>query len=61
MDYNFESKDEDSEKGKNWGALLGLQHFKGRGARWSSGMRIRKINKQVNYSHGPAQTKQQVG
>jgi hypothetical protein len=33
---------------------LGFQH-------WSSGMGTRKNDKQVNYSHGPAQIKQQVG
>ncbi len=27
----------------------------------SSGIEIRKIDKQVNYSHGHAQTKQKVG
>jgi hypothetical protein len=32
-----------------------------KGACWSSGMGIRKSDKQVNYSHGPTQTEQQVG
>jgi len=32
-----------------------------RGVCWSSKMGTRKIGKQVNYSHEPAQTKQQVG
>jgi len=32
-----------------------------RGACWNSKMGIRKIDKQVNYSHEPTQTKQQVG
>jgi hypothetical protein len=45
------------EKGKKVGARS-LAH---RGACWNSRMRTRKINKQLNYSHGPAQTKQQVG
>ncbi len=38
-----------------------LQHFGGRGACWNFRMGTRKIDKQLNYSHGPAQTKQQVG
>jgi hypothetical protein len=38
-----------------------LVAFQGRGACWSSKMGIRKIDKQVNYSHELAQTKQQVG
>ncbi len=29
---NFESKGEDNERRKSWGALLGSQHFGGRGA-----------------------------
>ncbi len=37
------------------------QHFGGRRACQSSGIRIKKIDKQVNYSHEPAKTKQQVG
>jgi hypothetical protein len=41
--------------------LLGSQDFGGRRACWSSRIGIRKSDKQVNYSHGPAQTKQQVG
>jgi hypothetical protein len=32
-----------------------------RRACWHSGMEIRMSDKQVDYSHGPAQTKQQVG
>jgi len=32
-----------------------------KGVCWSFGMRIRTNDKQVNYSHGLAQTKQQVG
>jgi hypothetical protein len=41
--------------------LLGLRYFKGRGVCWSSGIKITKNDKQVNYSHGSVQTKQQVG
>jgi hypothetical protein len=37
-----------------------LQHFVGRGACWSSGMGL-GITTSINYSHGHAQTKQQVG
>jgi len=36
------------------------KHFEGRGACWSSGMGIRSNDKRVNYSHIPAQIKQQV-
>jgi len=46
---------------RSWGTLLGLEHFGGKGACWSSGIGIRKSDKQVNYSHGPSKTKQQVG
>ncbi len=38
--------------------FLGSQHFKGKKACWSFGMRIMTSDKQVNYSHEPAQTKQ---
>jgi hypothetical protein len=41
--------------------FLGSQHFGGRGACHIFEMRIKKNNKQVNYSYGLAQTKQQVG
>ncbi len=46
---------------RSWGALLDLQHFGCKGACWSSGIGITKNDKQINYSHGLAQTKQQVG
>jgi hypothetical protein len=46
---------------RSWGMLLGSQHFGGKGACSSSRIGIRKSDKQVNYSHGPTQTKQQVG
>jgi len=48
-------------KGKGVKALPGLQHFGGRRACYSFRMGIRKIDKQFNYLHGPAQTKPQVG
>jgi len=41
--------------------LPGLQHFGGRRACKNSGMVIKTSDKRVNYSHGLAQTKQQVG
>jgi hypothetical protein len=53
---NCKSKDENIGRRRNWGALPGLQHFKGRGACWNFGMRTKKIDKQVNYSHELAQT-----
>ncbi len=46
---------------KNWGTFLGSQHFGGRKAYQSSGIWIRKNDKQINYSHRPTQTKQHVG
>jgi hypothetical protein len=38
-----------------------LQHFEGKGACWSSKMGTKMSDKSINYSHGHAQTKQQVG
>jgi hypothetical protein len=46
---------------KELGMLFGSQHFLGKGACWSFGMGIKKSDKWFNYSHGLAQTKQQVG
>jgi hypothetical protein len=43
------------------GTFYSLEHFGGRGVCWSSGMGTRKSDKQVNYSHRLAQTKQQIG
>jgi len=57
---DFESKDENIEKMKSWGTLFDSQHFKGRKACWSFGMKTRTNDKRVNYSHRPPQTKQQV-
>jgi hypothetical protein len=37
------------------------QHFEGRKACWSFKMGTKMNDKQVNYSHEPTQTKQQVG
>ncbi len=58
---NWKSKGEDSGRKRNWGTFPSSQHFEGRGVFWNSKMGTRKIDKQVNYSHKPAQTKQQVG
>jgi hypothetical protein len=38
-----ESKEEDNGRRKNWGALLGLSHFEGKGACWSSGMGLGRL------------------
>jgi hypothetical protein len=43
------------------GMLPSLQHFEGKRACCSSKMGTRTSDKQVNYSHELAQTKQQVG
>ncbi len=59
--FNYKSKGDDSGRKKSCSAFLGSQHFGGKGACWSSGMGIKKIDEQVNYLHRPAQTKQQVG
>ncbi len=57
---NFESKGENNGRKRSWGTFPNLQHFGGRGACWSSKMGIRMNDKQINYSHGHTQTKQQV-
>jgi hypothetical protein len=48
-------------KDKELGMFPGSQHFKDRGVCWSSKMGTRTNDKRINYSHEPAQTKQQVG
>ncbi len=58
---NCKSKGEDNGRKRSQGALPGLQHFGDREVCWSSEMGIKKIDKQLNYSHRLAQTKQQVG
>ncbi len=50
--FNCKSKGDDNGRRRSWGALPGSQHFRGRGVCWSFGMGTRKIDKQVNYSHG---------
>jgi hypothetical protein len=57
---NCESKGENNERIRNWGMLLGSQHFKARRACWSSRMGTRMNYKLVNYSHELTHTKQQV-
>jgi hypothetical protein len=52
---------EHNRRMKSWGTLPGSQHFGGKGAGWSSEIGARKSDKQVKYSHGLTQTKQQVG
>ncbi len=61
MDSIVSPKGENNGRTRSWGTLLDSQHFGGRRACWSSGMGTRKSDKQVNYSHRLAQTKQQVG
>ncbi len=56
---NYESKDEGSGR-RSWGMLPSSQHFEGRRVCWSSMIGTRMNDKQVNYSHELAQTKQQV-
>jgi hypothetical protein len=53
----FESEDNEI---RSWGTFLNSQHFRVRGAFWSSKMRTRMNDKWVNYSYGHAQTNQQV-
>jgi hypothetical protein len=45
---------------KNYSAFTGSQHFEGKKSMLEFGIRIKKIDKQLNYSHKPTQTKQQV-
>jgi hypothetical protein len=42
---------------KSWGMFFNSQHFGGRRACWSFDIGTKKNDKQVNYSHGPIQTK----
>ncbi len=39
---------------------FGSQHFGGKGACWNFEMETKKSDRKINYSHEPAQTKQQV-
>jgi hypothetical protein len=58
MDSNVSPKGENNERIRNWSTYPGSQHFGGRMVCWSFRMGTRKSDKQVNYSHRPAQTKQ---
>jgi hypothetical protein len=40
---NCESKGEDNERKRSWGAFLGSQHFGGRGACWSFKMGLGRL------------------
>jgi hypothetical protein len=54
-------KGENNGRIKSCDTLPGSWHFGGKGACWSFEMKTRKNDKQVNYSHEFAQTKQQLG
>ncbi len=58
---NWESKNENNGRKMSWGTFFISQHFKGRGACWSSRMGSRMSDNWVNYSHRSTQTKQWVG
>jgi hypothetical protein len=58
---NYESKGENNERIRSWGALPGFHHFGGKKVCWSSEMGTTKNDKRVNYSHRPTHTKQKVG
>jgi hypothetical protein len=60
MDSIVSPKGENNRRIRSWGTLPSSQHFGGKGACWSSRMGTRMSDKQVNYSHGHALTKQQV-
>jgi hypothetical protein len=60
MDSITNSKMKTTE-GKGVGTFPGSQHFKGKRVCWNYGMGIMRIDKQINYSHKPIKTKQQVG
>jgi hypothetical protein len=55
---NGKSKGENNKRKRSWGMFFNSQLFRGRRAYWNSEMEIRTNDKQVNYSHGPTQTKQ---
>jgi len=61
MDSTVGPKSENNGRIRSWGMLLGSSHFGGRRSCWNSEMKFRKNDKQINYSHKFAQTKQQVG
>jgi hypothetical protein len=57
---NYKSKSEDNGRW-SWGMFPDSQQFRGRKACWSFEIGTKKIDKQFNYSHRLALTKQQVG
>jgi hypothetical protein len=57
---NFESKGWKQRKDKELGTLFNSQHFGAKVVCWNSRIGSKKSDKQVNYSHIPTQTKQQV-
>jgi hypothetical protein len=61
MESTVNLKGENNGRIKSWGVLPNSQHYGGRRACWSFGVGIKESDKQVNYSHEPTQTKQQVG
>ncbi len=58
---SFESKGWKQHKDKELGHVIWFVTLWGKGVCWSFGMGTRKNDKEVNYSHRPAQTKNQVG
>jgi hypothetical protein len=58
---NYESKGENNGRVRSRGTFPGKQHFKIRGACWNSKMETKESDKQLNYSHGLVQAKQQIG
>jgi hypothetical protein len=54
MDSTMSPKGENNGRIRSWGTLPNLQHFGGKGVCWSSRMKTKMSDMQVNYSHGPA-------
>jgi len=61
MDSIVSPKVKTVEGKRVWAHSLAHSTSGGRGACSSSGMGINKSDKQLNYLHGPTQTKSQVG
>jgi hypothetical protein len=58
---NYKSKGENNERIRNWVCSLACNTLGVKRHCWGFGMGIRISENLVNYSHEPAQTKQQVG
>ncbi len=58
--FNYESKDENNGRKRNWGVLFGSQHFEDKKVCCNSRIGTRMNNKQINYSHRLARTKQPI-